>query len=310
MDPISIISLAGSTTKSVYQISTQIYVFINRVKEADETLVALSTELSGLRRSLDAISNALQNPLARSEKASAPENAPIWAAVAGALEDCRNSLQTFEKKIAPLVSEKNRRTFLKKSITVFKLNLSDADIKAIRDQINTHSNSLQIALQTVNMYVALLYVSLSPLSPVCFTTSSVLLLKNDLCKETYRGIGFSAWEHLKNLVCVGTNHANRQPFSLISGLSPAKAAEDIGQKINILADNIKNVSLRSDESFAPHSAQVQAAARSVVSGAPELISTGLLNNSDEQVRINESNIFSIFSTHNTLLRSKRRQRSC
>lgn len=151
MDPISIISLAGTATKSIYQISTQIYLFINHVKEVDDTVRALSTELSGLRRSLDAISTALQNPIVRTEKATAPENTPIWAAVAGALDDCRRSLEDFEKKIAPHQQAKNRRNIFKRSVTAWKLDLSDADIRGIRGQTNTHTNSLQVALQTVNM---------------------------------------------------------------------------------------------------------------------------------------------------------------
>ena len=153
MDPISIISLAGSTTKAVYQVSTQLYIFINRVKAADESLLALSNELSGLRRSLDAISNVLQNPLVRSERAIAPENIPIWAVVAGALEDCRKSLGAFENKITPHQQDKNHRNIFKKSIATWKLSLSDADVRTLRDQTNTHTSSLQIALQTVNMYV-------------------------------------------------------------------------------------------------------------------------------------------------------------
>ena len=156
MDPISIISLAGSTTKTVYQISTQLYLFINRVKEADQSILALSNELSGLRRSLDAISTTLQNPLVRSETAVASENTPIWAAVAGSLDDCRQSLQAFEHKIVPYQREKGHRNLLRKSVTVWKLNISDADIRTIRDQANTHTSSLQIALQTINMYVSVL----------------------------------------------------------------------------------------------------------------------------------------------------------
>lgn len=154
MDPISIISLAGSTTKTVYQISTQLYLFINRVKDADQSILALSNELSSLRRSLDAISTTLQNPILRSERAIASENTPIWAAVAGSLDDCRQSLQAFESKVAPYQHEKNRRNLLRKSATVWKLNLSDADIRTVRDQTNTHTSSLQIALQTINMYVS------------------------------------------------------------------------------------------------------------------------------------------------------------
>ena len=154
MDPISIISLAGSTTQAAYKISTQLYAFINRVKEADESLLALARELSGLRRSLDAISNILRNPLVRSERATAPENIPIWVAVAGALEDCRKSLEAFEKKVNPHRHEKiSHRNVIRKSIAIWKLGLSDADIKTLRDQINTHTNSLQIALQTANVYV-------------------------------------------------------------------------------------------------------------------------------------------------------------
>ena len=113
--------------------------------------MGLSTELSGLRRSLDAISVAFQNPLVRSEKALAPENTSIWAAVAGALEDVRRTLEVFESKISSHQEDKNRRNIFKKSVTTWKLNLSDGDLATLRAQINTHVNSLQISLQTVNV---------------------------------------------------------------------------------------------------------------------------------------------------------------
>ena len=241
MDPISIISLAGSTTNTVYQISTQLYVFINRVKDADQSISALCNELSSLRRSLDAISTTLQNPLVRSETAVAAENIPIWAAVAGSLDDCRQSLQAFESKIAPFQHEKSRRNLLRKSVAVWKLNLSDADIKTIRDQTNTHTSSLQIALQTINMYV-----------PILIRTDKT---------------------------------SNASIHSLISGLSPAKAVEDVNQKVKVLTDSVNLLSLQKDTQANPRSADIAAAARAVISGVPELVSTGLLQNSDEQVRV-------------------------
>ena len=152
MDPISIITLAASTTKAAYTLSTQLYLFVNAVKNVDGSLKSLSGELSGLRRSLDATSVALQNPLVRSDKAAAPENTPIWAAVAGALDDCRETLQTFEKRVQPYQQQESKRSIFKKSVTVWKLNLSKDEINLVRDQIQTHTGSLQVALQTLNMY--------------------------------------------------------------------------------------------------------------------------------------------------------------
>ena len=73
-------------------------------------------------------------------------------------------------------------------------------------------------------------------------------------------------------------------YRLISSLSPTKATEDVSNAINALTEVVNEVSLRDNEASAPHSTQVQAAARSVVSGAPELVNTGLLQDSDEEVR--------------------------
>ena len=72
-------------------------------------------------------------------------------------------------------------------------------------------------------------------------------------------------------------------YSLISGLSPAKAVEDVSQRVNVLTESVNLLSLHKDAQVTPHSADIAAAARSVISGVPELISTGLLQGSDEQV---------------------------
>ncbi|KAB8337335.1 hypothetical protein FH972_021634 [Carpinus fangiana] len=147
MDPISIITLCASTTASAYHVSATLYSFINGARRIDAEVEALSQEVTGVRRVLDAIGVVFANPIVRSEKATSLENGPIWAAVAGALNDCRVSLERFDEQLSPSDRKPAGRSFLKQSLKWMKLSFKAESIDKLRFQMSTHTNNLQISLQ-------------------------------------------------------------------------------------------------------------------------------------------------------------------
>lgn len=151
MDPISILSLAASTTTATYTVATALYQFINALKSVDSEIEALAGEVTSLRRVLDAINVTItNNPILMGEKAMAPENTPIWAAVAGSLNDCRVTVERLALTL-PKQGPSGKRNFLRQTIKVFKYNNSTDDVQNNRAHVNTHVNSLQLSLQMVSM---------------------------------------------------------------------------------------------------------------------------------------------------------------
>lgn len=153
MDPISIITLCASATLSAYNVSQTLYSFINSSRSIDAEVEALASEVTGVRRVLDAIGVIFANPLIKSEKATSVENAPIWAAVAGALNDCRISIENFNLQLTGHTRKPAGNSFLRQSLKWMKLSFKLEDICKIRFQMNTHTNNLQISLQMVSMCV-------------------------------------------------------------------------------------------------------------------------------------------------------------
>ena len=152
MDPLSIVASAGSISRLVYRLSSQLYSFVAAAKDIDETVHHLCTEVSGLAGVLNAIGASLKAHAAVSSALRENGDSDLWSSIDGSLVSCRITLEKLDGLVSG-VRDGSRGHFVwvKQSIRQFKLNLRDDAIKVIRSQLHTHAVALQTALSAINV---------------------------------------------------------------------------------------------------------------------------------------------------------------
>ena len=146
MDPVSIISLAGSLTKGAYWVST----FIKSSATVEITLTELSSEVEGLGDVLKSINESLKGPAATRKGGGVVGEAALWTSLNFAIKDAERTIDALQGTVEGLMGTKSTNIF-KKMIKQAKFNLNADEISAIRARIHTHTSSLQAALQMATM---------------------------------------------------------------------------------------------------------------------------------------------------------------
>jgi len=148
MDPLSIATAVGGTSKAALALSTTLYAFVEATKNIDQSVKSLYDEVNSLTRTLDAIGGSIASPsLAVGDEAS--QNPELWQSVEGSLADCRN---TIEKLNASLSGIKNSGSNVaSQMLRTFKLNFKEDELRKLKAEIQTHNTALQLALQMINV---------------------------------------------------------------------------------------------------------------------------------------------------------------
>lgn len=89
MDPLSIITVVASISKTVFGVSATLYTFVNETRNVDQTVKDLATEVDALSRALTQVEAVLQSPtvVAAEKCVSADENKQLWHTVYGSVGD-------------------------------------------------------------------------------------------------------------------------------------------------------------------------------------------------------------------------------
>jgi hypothetical protein len=123
------------------------------MKQVDKTVEALFREVGNLQRSIDAIDSVVQQPAAQATIRDDLDTG-LRKSVYGSLFECRRTLESLEKLLVNLEVRKRRNVF-GKAIKQIKINWRSEEFDTLRQQMNPHGLAMQLALQTINVYVYL-----------------------------------------------------------------------------------------------------------------------------------------------------------
>jgi Fungal N-terminal domain of STAND proteins len=160
MDPLSIITVVASISKTVFGVSATLYTFVNETRNVDQTVKDLATEVDALSRALTQVEAVLQSPtvVAAEKCVSADENKQLWHTVYGSVGDCQKTVERIDSALDEV--RKRRSSWAAQALRQVKLKLGKDEINSLRAQTHTHCSALKMALQMVNMFVPYLYILL------------------------------------------------------------------------------------------------------------------------------------------------------
>ena len=150
MEPLSILGAVSTVTKSTYWISTTLFDFIQSSRIIDKTLEELNCEVEGLTKALESIELGLKDPAISRIKSGEDPKGP-WGRLDVAVTDTRRTVYALAETVEGLGVVKKSANPFKKAVKQVKLNLDADQISRVKDQIRTHTTSLQLALQTATL---------------------------------------------------------------------------------------------------------------------------------------------------------------
>ena len=146
MDFLSIASAAAAITVSCVKLGTFLYVWIEEIRDVDGTVKVFMTEVNALSAVLDAVKSCSQDAVV-TDSAQRQDSMAFWVLVQKTLEDCSTAIDQLDRLLADI---QNKRR-LGQMITNFVLNLKSNNIALIRQQIQSYTTVLQMAMQMINV---------------------------------------------------------------------------------------------------------------------------------------------------------------
>jgi hypothetical protein len=155
-DPLTIVASVATTSRVVTAISTTLYRFIQDTKQVDSTVNALHREVNNLKRTVTAIENVLRQP-ATQAVIGQDQEFHLAQAVDDSLVECRNTTERLGERLEGIRGNRPCRGVLGQMIKQIRMNWNSNEIKTFRDQMHSHCLAMQLALQTINVYVHTYY---------------------------------------------------------------------------------------------------------------------------------------------------------
>jgi len=146
MDLLSIASAAAAITVSCVKLGTLLYYWIEEIRDVDGTLGVFMAEVKALSTVLDAVKSWSQDAVV-TDSAQRQDSKAFWVLVQKTLEDCSTVIDQLDHLLADIQSKRR----LGQLITNFVLNLKSDDIALIRQQIQSYTTVLQMAIQVINV---------------------------------------------------------------------------------------------------------------------------------------------------------------
>lgn len=150
-EPVSIATAAVSATSAACKVSCSLYEFISSAKKVDKTIELLYTAVIRLEGSLKNVQATLQseNIIKATKKQHLYQGS--LKAVEHSLRDCQHTLQALADILPELPPPEQRFDTFKKTMLQLKLNMEQNELNSLRSNIQSHSTSLQIAMQTLTL---------------------------------------------------------------------------------------------------------------------------------------------------------------
>jgi hypothetical protein len=161
MDPFTIVGTAAAALKTLKEVSTAVYSFVDGALRVDHSIQSFLNELDSLKHVIIAIQSCLHNPdLGRHGYDHLQE---LFALLGGSLNNCETSLKEFEGVLASIKGNQSdhssfRQAMMKikpfrQSTIKIKLDMSASDIVMHRRQVLIHTSSMQVILGSINLCV-------------------------------------------------------------------------------------------------------------------------------------------------------------
>ena len=146
MDPLSVASAAATITVSCIKVSTLLYTWIDEIKNIDGALRAFLSEVNALSAVLDAVKSCSQDALL-TDVSQRQDTSAFWVLVQKTLEDCGTVVGELERILMDVASRRG----LGQLITNSLLNVQSGKIALLRQQIQSFTTVLQMAMQMINV---------------------------------------------------------------------------------------------------------------------------------------------------------------
>jgi hypothetical protein len=146
MDPLSVASAAAAITVSCIKVSTLLYTWIDEIKSIDGTLRAFLTEVNALSAVLDAVKSCSQDALL-TDVSQRQDTSAFWVLVQKTLGDCGTVIGELERILMDVASRRG----LGQLVTSSVLNTQSGKIALLRQQIQSYTTVLQMAMQMINV---------------------------------------------------------------------------------------------------------------------------------------------------------------
>ena len=156
MDPISPLAIVGAVNSvggAVVSLSTKLYSFIQATKVVDKSIQALYLEVKGLQNVLNTAQTILNGTVRDHAEDPAQSVEGVWTSIENGVRDCRLTVEALDTLVSDVGTITGTANPIKKMFKQLKLNISTEQIVAVRSRIHTHSLCLQLALQTLSVYV-------------------------------------------------------------------------------------------------------------------------------------------------------------
>jgi len=140
MEPISILTSVSAASRAALTLSTTIVTFVQATRNVDQNVRGLYDEVTGLNRTLDAMSNSLRTANIDTQ-GQIQHNHELWTSVVASLSDCSRALDTMRQALQSV--RQNGSNVAAQALRVFRLNWKEDQIKASRSQIQSHNTALQ-----------------------------------------------------------------------------------------------------------------------------------------------------------------------
>jgi hypothetical protein len=144
MEPVSIASAAAAITACV-RLSTQLYTWIDEIRNVDGTLGAFFSEVNALAAVLEVVKLCSQHALV-ANVSERQDDRVCWDLVQKTLEDCATAVA----ELGQILIEIGGRRRLGQLITNSVFNLKSRKLGLLRQKIQNYTTVLQMAMQMIN----------------------------------------------------------------------------------------------------------------------------------------------------------------
>jgi hypothetical protein len=148
MEPVSILASVSAASGAALALSTALFTFVQATRNVDQSVRSLYDEVTGLNRTLDAISSCLENARIQ-ESVHTEQNKKLWKSVTASLGGCRVTVDSLCQTLQGV--KKPGSNVATQTLRTFKLNWKEDHIRNLRSQIQSHNTALQLALQMINV---------------------------------------------------------------------------------------------------------------------------------------------------------------
>jgi hypothetical protein len=148
MEPVSILTSVSAASRAALALSTALFTFVQATRNVDQSVRALYDEVTGLNRTLDALSSGLENASIQ-ESIHTEQNTNLWTSVIASLGDCRVTVDSMCQTLQGI--KQPGSNLAAQALRTFKLNWKEDQIRTLRSQIQSHNTALQLALQMISV---------------------------------------------------------------------------------------------------------------------------------------------------------------